>query len=237
VIPTVTTVILVPSTVTSTIQNVQYLTSILTTTVTSYLGTQTSTSTIVIPTTVTQAPSTSTSIVQTTEALTETGATTVTGYTTTTVTRYTGTQTSTSTIVVPTTVVVGPSVSTSTVQTTQVLPSTGTTTVTGYTTTTATNYTATTTSTGTSTVYTTVTNLTGAPLSNPLSYVGFISLLAVAVGHVGAAEKGWRIRHVTSRRGLLKASYLRSLSPHFVRRRDTILSRPMSPIGGRCSRR
>ena len=237
VIPTVTTVVLVPSTVTSTIQNVQYQTSILTTTVTSYLGTQTSTSTIVIPTTVTQAPSTSTSIVETTQALTATGATTVTGYTTTTVTSYTGTQTSTSTIVVPTTVIVGPSVSTSTVQTTQVVPSTGTTTVTSYTTTTATNYTATTTSTGTSLVYTTVTNLTSAGLSNPLSYLGFISLLAVAVGHVGAAEKGWRIRHVTSSRGLLKASSLCSLSPHFVRRRDTILSRLMSPIGGRCSRR
>jgi hypothetical protein len=100
--PTLTTVTLLPSTVTSTAQGIQYLTSILTTTVTSYTSTLTSMSTIVVPTTVTLAPLAST--VQTTQVQTSTGTTTVTGYATTTVTSYTGTQTSTSTTVVYTTV-------------------------------------------------------------------------------------------------------------------------------------
>jgi hypothetical protein len=225
-IPTVATVVLVPLAVTSMVQGIQYLTSILTTTVTSYTATQTSTSVIRTVTTVALVPVTVTSTIQNVQYLTS--------ILTTTVTSYTGTEASTSTIVVPTTVTVGPS--TSTVQTTQVLTSTGTTTVTGYATTTVTSYTATSTSTSTSVVYTTVTNLAGAGVSNPLAYLGFISLLAVMVGRRVTAGKGYRIRHVTSHRGPLTASYLRSLSPHFVDNRDTILSRPMSLMEGRCMR-
>jgi len=192
-IPTVTTVVLVPLTMTSTAQSTQYLTSILTTTVTSYTGTETSTSTIVVPTTVTLAPSTSTSTVQTTQVLTSTGTTTVTGYTTTTVTSYTGTTTSTSTIPTVTTVVLVPLTMTSTVQSIQYLTSILTTTVTSYT--------ATSTSTSTSVVYTTVTASpggAGAGTSSPLVYLGFLSLLAVAVGRRVTAGKGLRIPKVRS---------------------------------------
>ena len=166
-----TTVVLVPLTVTSTVQSTQLLTSILTTTVTSYTGTQTSTSTIVVPTTVVLVPSTVTSTVQSTQYLTS--------ILTTTVTSYTSTWTSTSTIPTVTTVVLLPSTVTSTIQSTQFLTSTATTTVTSYT--------ATTTSTSTSVVYTTVTaspggaGPAGAGASSPLAYLGFISVLAVAV--------------------------------------------------------
>jgi hypothetical protein len=188
-------------TVTSIVRSIQFLTSILTATVTSYTGTQASTSTIVVPTTVTIGPSTSTQMVQTTQVLTSTGTTTVTGYTTTTLTSYTGTQTSTSMVVVPTTVTLGPSTMTTTVQTTQVLTSTGTATATGYTTTTVSSYTATTTSTGTSVVYTTVTKsgAGAAGASSPVAYLGFISLLAVTVGRRVTARRGWKIPRPRSR--------------------------------------
>jgi len=182
-IPTVTTVVLLPLTVTSTVQSTQYLTSTLTTTVTSYTSTSTLTSTI--PTTVALVPLTMTSTVQSTQLLTS--------ILTTTVTSYTGTETSTSTTVVPTTIVLVPSTVTSTVQSTQYLTSILTTTVTSYT--------ATTTSTSTSVVYTTVTATpggAGAGASNPLAYLGFISLLAITVGDRIAAGKGWRIPKVRS---------------------------------------
>jgi subtilase family serine protease len=52
-IPSATTVVLVPLTTTSTVQNTQYLTSILTTTVTSYTTTSTMTSTMLVYTTTT----------------------------------------------------------------------------------------------------------------------------------------------------------------------------------------
>jgi subtilisin family serine protease len=52
-IPAVTTVVLVPLSMTSTVQSTQFLTSFVTTTVTSYTSTQSSTSTIVVYTTVT----------------------------------------------------------------------------------------------------------------------------------------------------------------------------------------
>jgi hypothetical protein len=179
----------------STAQGTQFLTSILTTTVTSYTGTETSTSTIVVPTTVTMGPSVSTSTLETTQFMTSTGTTAVTGYTTTTLTSYTGTETLMSTIVVPATVTIGGSASALTVQTTQVLTSTGTTTVTAYTTTRLSSYTATTTSTGTSVVYTTVSKSAAAVAvtPSPLIYVGFLSLLGVAVAHRGTARKVWRI--------------------------------------------
>ena len=178
-IPTSTTVVLVPLTITSTAQSTQFLTSFLTTTVTSYTGTTTSTSTI--PTTVALLPLTVTSTAQSTQYLTST--------LTTTVTSYTSTETSTSTIPTLTTVVLVPSTVTSTVQSTQYLSSTLTTTVTSYT--------DTTTSTSASVVYTTVTvNPTGAGAgvsSSPLVYLGFLSLLAVTVGHRVTATNGWRI--------------------------------------------
>ena len=197
----------------STVQNTQFLTSILTTTLTSYIGTLTSTSTIVVPATVIVGPSTMTATAQTTQVLTSTGTTTVTGYTTTTVTSYIGTSTSTSTIVVPTTVAVAFSTSTPIVQTTEVLPatstvqimqvltSTGTTTVTGYTTTTVTSYTGTSTSTSTSVVYTTVASLAGSAASSPLAYLGFISLLAIAAGQRAVAGRSRKIPHMPSHRG------------------------------------
>ena len=217
-----TTVALVPLTMTSTDQSTQLLTSILTTTVTSYTGTETSTSTIVVPTTVVLVPTTVTSTVQSTQYLTS--------ILTTTVTSYTSTWTSTSTIPTVTTVVLLPSTVTSTIQGTQYLTSILTTTVTSYT--------STTTSTSTSMVYTTVTASpggAGAGESSPLAYLGFISLLAVTVGHRVTAGKSWRVRRVISHRGLLTASALRSLSPHFVDLRDTILSRPKSLVERRCS--
>jgi hypothetical protein len=88
----------------STAQGTQFLTSILTMTVTSYTATQISTSTIVVPATVIVGSSRMTTTAQTTQVLTSTGTTTVTGYTTTTVTSYTSTSTSRSTSVVYTTV-------------------------------------------------------------------------------------------------------------------------------------
>jgi hypothetical protein len=169
---------LVPLTVTSIVQSIQYLTSILTTTVTSYTSTSTSTNTIPTVTTVVLVPYSVTSTEQSTQYLTS--------ILTTTVTSYTSTTTSTSTSVVYTTVTVSPGGA-------------------------------------------------GAVASSPLAYLGLVSLLAVTVGRRATAGKGRRIRHVTSHRGLLIASSLRSLSPHFVNRRDTILSRPMSLMEGRCS--
>jgi len=166
-----TTVALVPLTMTSTAQSTQYLTSILTTTVTNYTSTETSTSTIPTLTTVILVPSSVTSTVQSTQLLTS--------ILTTTVTSYTSTETLTSTIPTVTTVVLLLSTVTSTTQGTQYLTSILTTTVT--------NYTATTTSTSTSVVYTTVTaspggaGPAGAGASSPLAYLGFISVLAVAV--------------------------------------------------------
>jgi len=202
-IPTVTTVVLVPSTVATTVQGTQLQTSTLTTTVTSYTGTVKSTSTIVVPTTVTLAPLAATSTVQTIQALTSTGTTTVTGYTTTTATSYTGTQTSVSTIVVPATVTLGPSAATSIFQTTQVLTSIGTTTVTGDTTTTLTKYTGTETSTSTNVVYTTVTSSASHGAPSPLTYLGFVSFLAVTVGHrvtVGRSKSIPKLRSWMQRR-------------------------------------
>jgi len=195
--PTITTVVLVPLTVSSVAQSIQYVTSILTTTVTSYTGTEMSTSTIVVPTTVTLAPSVATSTVQTTQVVTSTGTTAITDYTTTTLTSYTGTERSTSTIVVPTTVTLAPSAAASTVQIKQVQMSTGTTTETKYTTVTTTSYTGTETSTSTSVIYTTATRLASAGASNPLTYLGFLSLLAVTLSRVKAG-KGRRIQEARS---------------------------------------
>jgi len=192
-IPTVTTVILVPLTVASTVQGTQILTSTLTTTVTSYTGT--STSTIPTVTTVVLLPFTVATTVQGTQLQTS--------ILTTTVTSYTGTETSTSTIVVPTTVTLAPLAATSTVQTTQALTSIGTITVTGYTTTTLTKYTGTGTSTSTSVVYTTVTSLASHGAPSPLTYLGFISLLAVTVGHrvtVGRSRSIPKLRSWMQRR-------------------------------------
>ena len=221
-IPTVTTVVLLPLTVTSIVQSIQYLTSILTATVTSYTGTSTSTSTI--PTTVALVPLTMTSTAQSTQYLTSILTTTVTSYTststntiptvttvalvpstttataqsteyltsmvTTTVTSYTSTLTST----VPTVTTVGlvPLTVGSTVQSTEYQTSTAISTVTSYT--------STTTSTSTSVVYTTVTEFQAdAGASNPLAYLGFISLLAVAVGDRVTAGNRWSIPKVRSR--------------------------------------
>ena len=184
-IPTLTTVVLVPLTVTSTVQSTQYQTSVLTTTVTSYTSTQSSTSTIVVPTTVVLVPITVTSTVQSIQYLTS--------VLTTTVTSYTSTQTSTSTIPTVTTVVLVPLTVTSTIQSIEF--------VTSVLTTTETSYTATTTSTSTSVVYTTVTvspGGAGAGASSPLGYLGFLSLLAVAVGRRVTAGKGLRIPKVRS---------------------------------------
>jgi len=181
-----TTVALVPLTMTSTVQSTQLLTSILTTTVTSYTGTQASTSTIVVPTTIVLVPSTVTSTVQSTQYLTS--------ILTTTVTSYTSTSTLTSTIPTVTTVALVPLTVTSTIQSTEF--------VTSVLTTTETSYTATQTSTSTSVVYTTVTASPGGAgaggESSPLAYLGFISLLAVTVGHSITAGKGGRILRVRS---------------------------------------
>ncbi len=177
----------VTATVTQTETSLVYETT--TTIVTSYTATDASTSTIPTVTTVVLVPSTVATTVQSTQLQTST--------LTTTVTSYTGTETSTSTIVVPATVTLLPSAATLTVQTTQVLTSTGTTTVTGYTTKTQTSYTGT--STSTNTVYTTVTSLASAGASSPLTYLGFVSLLAVAVGHRVTASRGRRIPKMQSR--------------------------------------
>jgi hypothetical protein len=106
-----TTVTLAPSVVTSTVQTTQVVTSTgttaitgyTTTTLTSYTGTERSTSTIVFPTTVTLAPLAATSTAQARQVQTSTRTTTETKYTTITTTSYTGTLTSTSTRVVYTT--------------------------------------------------------------------------------------------------------------------------------------
>lgn len=196
-IPTATTVVLVPLTVTSTIQSVQYLTSILTTTVTNYTAAQTSTSTIPTVTTVVLLPLIMTSMAENIQYLTS--------ILTTTVTNYTATEISTSTVVVPTTVTVGQSTANSTVQTTQVLTETGTTTVTSETTTTSTSYTATETSTSTTVAYTTVTGLASIDASNPLIYFGFVSLLALT--HLSSRKRPRRPSHpafrASSRQGRL----------------------------------
>jgi hypothetical protein len=187
-IPAVTTVVVVPLTVTSIVQSIQYLTSILSTTLTSYTGTQASTSTVVVPTTVVLVPSTVTSTAQSTQFLTSTTATTVTNYT--------STETSTSTILVPTTIVLVPLTATSTIESIQYLTSTSTTTVT--------NYTNTSTSTSTSVVYTTVTvsqGGAGADASSPLAYLGFMSVLAIMASHGVTAGRSWRIpryRHLAN---------------------------------------
>jgi hypothetical protein len=97
----------------------------------------------------------------------------------------------TSTSTIPTSVALVPLTVTSTVQSTQLLTSTLTTT--------ATSYTATQTSTSTSVIYATVTELgTGAVASSPLTYLGFLSLLALTVGHT-VTDKGWRIPRSRSR--------------------------------------
>jgi hypothetical protein len=131
-----------------------------------------------------QAPATTTA--QITQVVTATGTMNVTSYTTKTVTSYTGTHTSTSTIVVPITVTVGPSSTTATLQATQLLTVTGTTQVTSYRTTTVTNYTATTTSTSTVVVYKTLANSAAEAerASSSLAFLGFLSLLSLAVGRV-----------------------------------------------------
>ncbi len=153
-----------------------------TTTVTSY-STSASTSTIPTVTTVVLVPLTVASTVESTQILAST--------LTTTVTSYTGTEALTSTVVVPTTVTLAPSAATSTARTTQVQTSTGTTTETKYTTVATTVYTGTLTSTSTRVVYTTVTRLASAGVSSPLTYLGFISLLAFTIGHkVAAARRG-----------------------------------------------
>jgi hypothetical protein len=114
------------------------------------------------------------------------------GTTTATVTSYTSTLTSMSTIIVPTTVTLAPLAST--VQTTQVQTSTGTTTVTGYTTMIVTSYTGTQTGTSTTVVYTTVTKSgAGGAAPSPLAFLGFLSLLAVTVGHGVTASNGWKV--------------------------------------------
>ena len=183
-----TTVALVVSTVTSVVQSIQYLTSILSTTTTSYTSTQTSTSTVVVPTTVVLVPLTITSTEQSTQLLTS--------FFTTTTTSYTSTTTSTSTIPTVTTVVLVPLTVTSTEQSTQLLTS--------VLTTTTTSYTSTTTSTSTSVVYTTATESpggagpAGAGASSPLAYLGFLSLVAVAVGRRVTAGKGGRILRLRS---------------------------------------
>ena len=172
---------------TSTVSATTYSYATTTTTTTSYTSTSTSTSTIPTLTTVVLVPLTVTSTVQSTQLLTST--------LTTTATSYTSTETSTSTIPTLTTVVLVPSTVTSTVQSTQFLTSTSTTTVTSYT--------ATTTSTSTIVVYTTTTKLAAAVAgeSSPLVYLGFLSLLALTVGHTVTADKGWRIpRSRTGRR-------------------------------------
>jgi len=184
-IPTVTTVVLVPLTVASTVQGTQLLTSTLTTTVTSYTGT--STSTIPTVTTVALVPLTTTLAVRNTQY--------VTSVLTTTVTSYTGTQALTSTVVVPTTVTLAPLAATSSVQARQVQTLTGTTTETKYTTVATTVYTGTLTSTSTRVVYTTVTRLASAGASSPLTYLGFISLLGVTFGRV-MVGKGLKISKV-----------------------------------------
>jgi subtilisin family serine protease len=178
-IPTLTTVVLVQSTVTSTIQSIQYLTSLITTTLNSYTDTQTLTS--VIPTVATVA------LVPLTMASTAQGTQYLTSIRTTTVTSYTGTETS----MIPTitTVALLPQTMTSTAQSAQPLTSTTTRTVTSYT--------ATTTSTSTSVVYTTVTTLASAEASNPLAYLGFLSLLAVTVATV-TTRKEQRIQKARS---------------------------------------
>jgi hypothetical protein len=186
-VPTVTTVILVPLTVASTVQGTELLTSTITTTVTSYTGT--STSTIPTVTTVALVPFTTALTVQDTQYVTSVLATTVTSYT--------GTQALTSTVVVPTTFTLAPLPTTSSVQTTQVQTSTRTTTESKYTTVATTIYTGTLTATSTRVVYTTATRLASAGVSTPLAYLGFISLLGVTFGRV-MVGKGWKIPKVRS---------------------------------------
>jgi cellobiose-specific phosphotransferase system component IIC len=99
--------------------------------------------------------------------------------------------------VVPTTVTLAPLAATSTAQVMQVQTSTGTTTETKYTTITTTSYTGTLTSTSTRVVYTTATRLASAGASNPLTYLGFLSLLAVTLGRI-TAGKGRRIQKARS---------------------------------------
>jgi hypothetical protein len=147
--------------------------------------------------------------------------------------------------VVPTTVTVSASTptvqttttlpSTSTVQVTQVQTSTATKTVTSYRTTTVTSYISTSTSTGTSVVYTTLTSLAGAAAPSSLAYFGFVSLFAVTVGQRVTGGQGRRTRRSASFRGVLATFSLRSLSPHFIDYCDTILSRLISLMEGRCS--
>jgi len=170
---------------TMTVQTTQVVTATGTTTVTgyttvtviSYTGTQISTSTIVVPAAATTGPSPATSTGQTIQVLTATGTTTVTGYRTMTVTSYTGTQTLTSKVVVPATGTTGPPALTSTVQTTRVLTSTRTTRMTAYTTKTVTSYT------GTQTLTSTKVVTRPAAASTHLTYLGFLSLFAVTIGH------------------------------------------------------
>jgi hypothetical protein len=179
-----------PTPVTRTATSTQTQTSTLyssattTATITSYTSTTTSTSTIPTLTTVAMVPLTVTSTVQSTQYLTSIIATTVTSYT--------DTETSTSTV--PTTVALVPVTIGSTVQSTQFLTSTATTTVTSYTTTT--------TSTITSPVYTTITvspGGSGTAASNALTYLGFLPLLTLAIGHIVNHGKSDRILRARSR--------------------------------------
>jgi hypothetical protein len=178
---------------TSTVTSVSYLSMTTTKTATSYSSTSTVTRTVPTVTTVALVPLTVASKVQSIQYLTSIDKTTVTSYT--------GALTWTSTIVVPATITVAPSTMTSTVRTTRALTSTGTTRETSYTTMTSTDYTATSVSTSTRVVYTTVTSLAGPASSYPFAYLGFISLLAVTVGHRSTAGEARRIRHTTSRHG------------------------------------
>ena len=166
-------------TITLTETSTSYSTSTRTTTVTSYTSTSTLTSTIPTVTTVMLVPLTITSTEHSTQFLTS--------FLTTTVTSYTSTTTSTSTI--PTTVVLVPLTVTSTIQSTQSLTS--------ILTITETSYTSTTTSTSTRVVYTTVTILGAAAASSPLTYLGFMSLLASMIGRV-TVSKSRRIPKVRS---------------------------------------
>jgi len=152
-----------------------------------------------------QAPANTTT--QVTQVVTATGTMNVTRYMTTTVTSYTGTQTLTSTIVVPTTVTVASLATTTTLQTTQLLTVTSSTQVTSYTTRTITRYTATTTSTSTVVAYKTVANSAAEAngASSSLAFLGFLSLLSLAVGRVtplrnvtNSGSRSWTKRRCSS---------------------------------------
>jgi hypothetical protein len=97
----------------------------------------------------------------------------------------------TSTVPTVTTVVLLPTTTTSTVRSTQFLNSTVTTTTTSYTDTVA--------STSTIVVYTTVTSSANHGAPSPATYLGFISLLAVTVGHTATVGRSRSIPKLRSR--------------------------------------